>query len=68
MEGTRLEFESHIHYATEKYIKAHRKPERFAKATKQYETLEGAFHCLVTECKIKGIETKPDDLSQQKLF
>lgn len=68
LEGVRLEFESHIHYATEKYIKANRKPEGFAIATKQYETLEGAFHCLVTECKIKGIETKPDDLSQQKLF
>jgi len=68
LEGTRLEFESHIHYATEKYINANRKPEGFAKATKKYITLEGAFHCLITECNIAGIETKADDVSQQKLI
>lgn len=68
LEGQRLGFEPHIHVATEKYIKANRKPEGFAEATKRYETLEGAMHCLVTDCKISGIETKPDDLAQQKLF
>lgn len=68
LEGTRLGFEPHIHYATEKYIKANRKPEGFTEATKRYETLEGALHCLVTDCKISGIDTKPDDLAQQKLF
>jgi hypothetical protein len=68
LEGTKLEFEPHIHFATEKYIQANRKPEGFAQATKRYETLEGAFHCLITDCKISGIETKPDELAQQKLF
>lgn len=68
LEGERLDFEPHIHYATEKYIKANRKPEGFAKGTKKYETLEGAFHCLITDCKITGIQTKPDDSAQQKLF
>jgi hypothetical protein len=68
LEGELLDFEPHIHYATEKYIKANRKPEGFAKGTKKYETLEGAFHCLITECKISGIQTKPDDSAQQKLF
>jgi len=68
LEGERLDFEPHIHYATEKYIKANRKPEGFAQPTKKYETLEGAFHCLITDCKITGIQTKPDDSAQQKLF
>jgi len=68
LEGERLGYEPHIHFATEKYIKANRKPDGFAEATKRYETLDGAFHCLVTDCKISGIETKPDDLAQQKLF
>ncbi len=68
IEGTRLDFEPHIHFATEKYIKANRKPEGFAKSTDRYQTLEGAFHCLVTDCKISGIETKPDNSAQLKLF
>ncbi len=68
LEGSRLGYEPHIHFATEKYIKANRKPEGFAETTKRYETLEGAFHCLIIDCKISGIDTKPDDLAQQKLF
>lgn len=68
LEGVRLGYNPHIHYATEKYIKANRKPDGFAEVTKQYKTLEGAFHCLVRDCRISGISTKQDDLAQQKLF
>jgi hypothetical protein len=54
--------------ATEKYIKANRKAEGFAMATDKYDTVEGALHCLVTDCKISGINTTPDNTSQTKLF
>jgi hypothetical protein len=58
----------HIHIATEKYLKANRKAEGFAMVTDRYQTIEGALHCLVTDCKISGIQTSPDNLTQTKLF
>jgi hypothetical protein len=64
MEGTKTSYECHIHIATERYIKANRKPEGFAEATDRYVTLEGAFHCLITDCHISGIGTTPDNLNQ----
>lgn len=68
LEKERLEYICHIHRATEKYIRANRKPEGFATATDKYQTLEGAFHCLITDCNVRGIKTNPDILSQTKLF
>lgn len=68
LEKVRLGYTCHIHIATEKYIKANRKAEGFAEATKLYNTVEGALHCLVTDCKISGIQTSSDKLSQTKLF
>lgn len=63
-----LGFNSHVHVATEKYIKANRKAEGFAEVTSRYNSLEGALHCLVIDCNITGIHTTPDDSSQLKLF
>jgi hypothetical protein len=68
LEKVRLGYACHIHVATEKYIKANRKAEGFAEATKRYNTVEGALHCLVTDCKISGIQTSSDNLNQTKLF
>lgn len=68
LEKVRLGYTCHIHIATEKYIKANRKAEGFAEATKRYNTVEGALHCLVIDCKISGIQTSSDNLSQTKLF
>lgn len=68
LEKVRLGYTCHIHISTEKYIKANRKAEGFAEATKRYSTVEGALHCLVTDCKISGIQTSSDNLSQKKLF
>jgi hypothetical protein len=68
LENIKLGRNCHIHFATEKYIKANRKAEGFADVTKRYNSVEGAFHCLVTDCKISGIQTTPDDISQLKLF
>ncbi len=68
IEKIRLGHTCHIHIATEKYIKANRKAEGFAEATKRYCSIEGALHCLITDCKISGIQTTPDDTSQLKMF
>ncbi len=68
LEKVRLGYICHIHIATEKYIKANRKAEGFAEPTNRYDSIAGALHCLVTDCKIKGISTAPDNVNQKKLF
>ncbi|MEE9430457.1 MAG: hypothetical protein V3V16_05410 [Melioribacteraceae bacterium] len=68
LENSRLGYFCHIHIATEKYIRANRKPEGFAEKTDMYNSIEGALHCLVTDCKIKGIQTTPNDSTQTNLF
>jgi hypothetical protein len=50
----------HIHTATERYIVAGLKPEGHALTTDRYRTLAGALHCLVTDCRISGLTTEPD--------
>ncbi len=66
LEKEKLDAKCHIHLATEKYIKSNRKAEGFAETTERYRTLEGALHCLITDCNITGIQTSPDN--QIKLF
>jgi hypothetical protein len=68
LEKTKVGLNCHIHIATEKYIKANRKPEGYAEETTRYNSVEGALHCLVNDCKISGIDTTPDTSSQSKLF
>jgi len=61
LEKEKLGFTCHIHFTTEKYMKANRKPEGYAQATNRYKTIDGALHCLITDCKISGLNTHPDD-------
>lgn len=68
LEQTKTGYNCHIHLATERYIKANRKPEGFAEITDRYTSVEGALHCLIKDCNISGIKTNPDDQSQVKLF
>lgn len=63
-----LERKCHIHFASEKYIRANRKAEGFADITDRYTKLEGAFDCLVKDCKISNIGTTPEILNQISLF
>lgn len=65
IEGEELDFVCHIHRVTTHYMDAGKKPEGYAEATTKYETLQGALHCLVTDCNISGIPTTAD---QPKLF
>lgn len=68
LEKQQLGLTCHIHIATEKYIKANRKAEGFAEAADKYDSIDGALHCLVIDCNIKGIQTTQDDVNQTKLF
>jgi hypothetical protein len=63
IEKTRTGRVCHIHIATEKYIKANKKPEGFAEATERYSNLNGALHCLITDCNISGISTTAEEPS-----
>ncbi len=60
LEGTAVEFECHIHRATERYIRANLKPEGFAEPTDRYRSVAGALHELMSDCNITGIKTEPD--------
>lgn len=68
LENNKLGFTCHIHTATEKYIKANKKPEGFAEPTKRYKSIDGALHCLVKDCNIKGLDTSHDSNNQTELF
>jgi len=68
LERTALPRAPHIHRATERYVRAGRKAEGFAETTTRYNTADGALHCLVKDCNISGINTRPDDTAQTSLF
>lgn len=61
LENDAVDFISHKHIATERYIAAGLKPEGFAQETNAYATLSGAVHALVSDCNISGINTDPDE-------
>ena len=61
IEGQTIRYSSHIHRASERYIRALRKPESFAEETDRYNTLRGALHCLVTDCSIAGLVTTAEE-------
>lgn len=68
LEKAKLENACHIHIATQRYIEANRRPEGFAEIATRYNTIEGAFHCLIHDCHISGISTMPDNIDQNRLF
>lgn len=68
LEKVKLGYNCHIHIVTEKYIKANWKAEGFAEITDRYNSLDGALHCLVEDCKISNIKTTSDSTNQTRLF
>ncbi|MCA0448009.1 MAG: hypothetical protein LCH54_17465 [Bacteroidetes bacterium] len=68
LEKNQLGSTHHIHFASEKYIKANKKAEGFAEPSTRYKTLDGALHCLLSDCNISGLKTVSDDTSQTFLF
>lgn len=48
----------HIHKATERYIQAGRKSEHFAETTNRYTNLDEALRCLLSDCRIEGLEAE----------
>ena len=68
LERERIEFQCHVHLATERYIHANRKSEGYAEETQAYRTLAGALHHLVERANIQGLKTEPDGAQQAGLF
>ena len=68
LERERIEFQCHVHLATERYIQANRKSEGYAEETQAYHTLAGALHHLVQRAHIQGLKTDPDGAQQPGLF
>ncbi|AZF22332.1 hypothetical protein [Pseudomonas sp. R3-52-08] len=55
-DGERIDFTPHIHRATERYMRAGRKPEHYAVATNAYTDLEGALWAMLQDCNISGLQ------------
>ncbi|MBZ4212078.1 MAG: hypothetical protein LAD29_13185 [Rhodoferax sp.] len=68
LERERIEFQCHVHVATERYIQANRKSEGYAQATQAYQTLAGALHHLVQLAHIEGLKTEPGEAQLPGLF
>ena len=60
-----ISYQPHIHRATARWIEAGKRPEREAKETDRYKTLEGALACLIQDFNITGIVAETD---QPRLF
>jgi len=56
-----IKFKCHIHEATEEAIQAGKKPESYAKESTEYNTLDGALHCLIRDFNVSGVTTQPDE-------
>lgn len=61
LEHERIEYQCHVHLATERYSQANRRIEGYAQETETYHTLAGALHHLVQQAHIQGLKTEPDE-------
>ena len=55
-----IDYRTHIHHATAKAIEARKRPEREAKETDRYETIEGALACLLEDFNLTGVDAQFD--------
>ena len=60
-----IEYRTHIHHATARAIEAGKRPEREAKETDRYETIDGALACLIKDFNLTGVDAQFD---QPRLF
>ena len=68
LERERIDYQCHVHMATERYIQANRKGEGFAETTGEYHTLAGALHELMHRAKIQGLSSEADGSQTSDLF
>lgn len=55
LERENLDYECHIHIATERYANSGYKIDHFAFKTSDYNNLKGAITCLISMCNMKGL-------------
>ena len=69
LEKNRLVNVCHIHHATQRYIQAGLHPDGFAVQTDRYSTIDGAFRCMLIDCRIAGVLPTGDaDPLSENLF
>ena len=68
LEGTRIDWQCHIHTATERYILAGKKAETFATETTEYNSLSGALHHLAQITNVQGFGSSADVDPQTDMF
>jgi len=68
LQKTSIGFVTHMHTASEMYIRANLKPEGFAEPCDRYKTLNGALMCLVFDLKIIGMQATLDEMTQMSFF
>lgn len=56
IENEQIDFECHIHQATERYQLIGKKIDSFALATTRYTDLRSAIKCLLQDCAIDGLQ------------
>lgn len=69
--GERIVNQCHIHRATERYMAAGDKCDKYAETTNRYSTMEQALACLLEDCSISGLaidQPTVKDESQIELF
>lgn len=62
LEGKKLGFVPHIHKASKRYLDETTKADGCAEATDRFHTLDGALHCLMSDCNITGLSANPEQL------
>ena len=61
-----IKFRPHIHRATARAIAVGKKPESEAAKTDRFNSLNGAFRCLLDDFRVEGVS--PHELDQQRLL
>lgn len=55
IEGSHIDYQCHIHVATQRYMEQGRKPDHYAEPTDRYTCLDGALRELILDCNISGV-------------
>lgn len=65
LEGALIVNQCHIHRATERYIAAGDKAEKYAETTTRYTGMAEAMACLMQDCNISGLDIELPGASNQ---
>jgi hypothetical protein len=59
LEQTKVPIGCHRHITTQRYIRAGLKADGYAEATREYQSVEGAFECMCRDCGVIALNFDP---------